>query len=117
MYRSSIVAGVILILVCVLFIRSRRPPEPSKGETTGIKVQRYASEAFPAWAREHRGRECPDTVDELNKYIGASDSMDAWGRPIKLQCGPTMPAGLQGLNLVSAGEDGKFGTSDDLAPF
>ena len=34
-------------------------------EGTGKKLDRYASEAQPAWAREHRGREWPDTVDEL----------------------------------------------------
>lgn len=75
------------------------------------------SEAYPAWAREHRGRECPNTIDERNKYIGASDSLDPWGHPIKLLCGPTMPPGRSGFMLMSAGADGKFGTDNDPASF
>jgi hypothetical protein len=126
---GSIVVALVVIVAGVLFRpdRSHRIDESKPDGTrvtlreriegTGTKLERYAREAYPAWAREHRGMECPDTVDELNRYIGAGDSLDLWGHPIKLLCGPTMPPGLGGFMLVSAGKDGKFDTDDDLAPF
>lgn len=131
MYKyGRVVAVLVLVVVYVLFVyrrshgvdapqieRAPTKPQGSKIEETAKKLERYASEAYPAWAREHRGRECPDTVDDLNKYIGANDSLDLWGHPIKQQCGPTMPPGLSGFSVVSAGEDGQFDTGDDLAPF
>jgi hypothetical protein len=142
-YRGSMAVALALLLVCV-FARPPRPHrshsvdetqskhaqstvdetlcknvgtqiELDPVEGTGKKLDRYASEAQTAWAREHRGREWPDTVDELNKYIGACDSLDSWGHPIKLLCGAKVPGG--GCTLVSAGADGKFDTSDDQAPW
>jgi hypothetical protein len=89
--------------------------ELDKAEGTGKKLDRYAREAQPAWARDHRGKEWPDTIDELNKYIGACDSLDSWGHPIKLLCGARVPGG--GCTPVSAGADGQFDTGDDQAPF
>ncbi len=97
-------------------------PAGSKVDKTASKLERYASVAFPAWWRAHRDLPCPDTINQLNHYIGARDSLDAWGRPIKLAlCGSSMPDGqgdkhgLRGYMLVSAGEDGQFDTLDDLA--
>jgi hypothetical protein len=120
MFRSGFVA-LIALLVAVLFFNHRShsfdETQRSKIEETGTKLQRYASEAYPAWALEHLDTECPASIDELNRYIGASDSLDSWGQPIKLLCSTTMPGGLYRLNMVSAGEDGKLDTDDDLAPF
>jgi hypothetical protein len=93
MYKyGRVVAVLVLAVVCVLFVYRRshgvdapqteRAPTKAQGsklEETGVKLNRYASEAYPAWAREHHGRECPDTIDDLNKYIGATDSLDLWG--------------------------------------
>lgn len=89
---------------------------PSTIEQNANKVQRY-SDASPAWMREHPGKECPDTIDELNKYIGVTDSLDSWGRPIKLRCGPTTPPSAYPFTVISAGEDGEFDTDDDVVPF
>ncbi len=94
----------------------------SKIDQTARKLDRYASVAFPAWWRAHRDTPCPETINQLDHYIGARDSLDAWGHPIKLSlCGSSMPDGqgdengLRGFMLVSAGEDGQFDTLDDLA--
>jgi hypothetical protein len=109
---TSLVVWILLSVGC----RAKDEPPGTKIEQTGAKLERYV-EAYRAWAREHPGKECPDTLDELNRYIGVSDSLDAWGHPIKLQCGPTMPPGLKGIGMVSAGVDGTMGTDDDMAPF
>ncbi len=88
----------------------------SGSDVTGAKFDCYAS-AIREWEREHPGTECPASIDELTSYLEGVDSLDGWGQPMKLQCGPTIPAHPPGLTIVSAGEDGRFGTADDLEPF
>ncbi len=73
----------------------------------------YKFEAYPAWARAHPGKECPATLDELNVYIGVSDSLDHWGHPMAMQCGPASPTHPEGFFVISAGPDGIFDTEDD----
>jgi hypothetical protein len=85
-------------------------------EVTGAKFDCYVS-AIRAWEREYPGTECPASIDELTSYIEGADSLDGWGHPMKLLCGPTIPAHPPGLTIVSAGADGRFGTADDLEPF
>jgi hypothetical protein len=55
----------------------------------------------------------PDKITDLNEYMNSSDANDSWGRPIKMLCGPSLPAGARGLAVMSVGEDGKEGTEDD----
>lgn len=88
----------------------------SKVDEFAIKLQRYGNEAYPAWLKEHPGRKCPDSIDELNKYIGAIDSLDRWGRPMKVVCDRPLPR-FPGFSVVSAGQDGKMDTEDDVEPF
>ncbi len=74
----------------------------------------YKLEAYPAWTRAHPGKECPATLDELNVYIGVNDSLDFWGHPLEMQCGPASPTDPGGFFVTSAGADGIFDTIDDL---
>jgi hypothetical protein len=46
--------------------------------------------------------------------MNGNDSNDSWGRPIKMLCGANLPPGAKGIAVISAGEDGKDGTEDDL---
>ncbi|HEX3482123.1 MAG TPA: prepilin-type N-terminal cleavage/methylation domain-containing protein [Kofleriaceae bacterium] len=86
----------------------------SRIDTTKIKLKKYAFEAYPSWAAAHPDKQCPGNISELNEYMNGNDSNDSWGRPIKMLCGANVPAGARGIALVSAGEDGKEGTEDDL---
>jgi prepilin-type N-terminal cleavage/methylation domain-containing protein len=86
----------------------------SKVDITKIKLKKYAFEAYPSWSTSHPDKACPAEISELNEYMNNNDSNDSWGRPIKLLCGAELPAGARGLGVVSAGEDGKEGTPDDL---
>lgn len=86
----------------------------SKSDGTLRKLEWYEREAYPAWTRAHPGRTCPATLDELNAYIGVSDSLDLWGHPIEMQCGPKYPLGF---TVLTAAEDGIRGTGDDFTPF
>ena len=86
----------------------------SQVDTTKIKIKKYAFEAFPAWAAVHPGKPCPEKLADLNEYMNNEDSNDAWGKPLKMMCGQTLPPGARGIAVMSAGEDGKEGTADDL---
>jgi prepilin-type N-terminal cleavage/methylation domain-containing protein len=86
----------------------------SKVDTTKIKLKKYAFEAYPAWSASHPDKACPDKLADLNEYMNNDDSKDAWGQPIKLLCGPNLPAGARGIAIMSSGPDTKEGTEDDL---
>jgi len=149
-YRRGVVAALVLFGVCVWFRShhahgvaarptklarpnfdaprvdvSRIEPAPiasvSKIEVHRSKFERYVWEAFPAWQQENPGRQCPDSIDELNKYIGAVDSLDESGQQIQAVCGPTLTATDRRFGIVFnvrvAGADGVFGTDDDGYPF
>jgi general secretion pathway protein G len=86
----------------------------SKVDTTRIKLKKYAYEAYPSWSAAHPDKACPGNIAELNEYMNGNDSNDSWGRPIKMMCGASLPAGAKGIALLSSGDDGKEGTEDDL---
>jgi hypothetical protein len=85
----------------------------SKAELAKVKAKKYALEAYPQWLAAHPDKACPDRLEELNEYMTDNDTLDPWGRPYRMMCGPTV-AGAKGLAVVSAGEDGKGGTADDI---
>jgi len=87
----------------------------SKVDITKIKLKKYAYEAYPSWSAAHPDKACPEKISDLNEFMNdENDSNDAWQRPIKLMCGPSLPPGAKGVAVSSAGEDGKEGTTDDL---
>lgn len=93
----------------------------SKGDTTRLMLKEYAEEAYPLWQRKN-GNKCPAALGDLNEYTnrktaqtakdGKADINDAWGNPMALVCPP--PPGARGIGVVSAGEDGKMDTGDDI---
>lgn len=83
-------------------------------ETTQMKLEMYANQAFPAWSMAHPQAMCPERVADLAEFANGRDANDAWGNPIKLLCGTNLPPGARHIALVSAGPDGKEGTDDDL---
>src|SRR5882724_8677615 len=88
--------------------------QESKVDTTKIKLKKYAFEAYPSWSAAHPDKACPDKLADLNEYMNNDDSNDSWGKPLKMLCGSNLPPGAKGLAVISAGEDGKEGTEDDL---
>jgi len=85
----------------------------SKAELAKLKAKKYAVEAYPQWSAAHPDKACPAKLEELNEYMSDHDTLDPWGRPYRMMCGPTL-AGAKGLAVISAGEDGKGGTADDI---
>ena len=86
----------------------------AKIQTTQMKLEMYANQAFPAWSMAHPQAMCPERVTDLAEYANGRDADDAWGNPIKLLCGASLPPGARHIALVSTGPDGKEGTDDDL---
>jgi general secretion pathway protein G len=86
----------------------------AKADTTKIKIKKYAYEAYPSWSASHPDKGCPEKLADLNEYMNSEDSNDAWGKPLKMMCGQTLPPGARGIAVMSSGEDGKDGTADDL---
>lgn len=83
-------------------------------ETTQLKLEMYANQAFPAWSMAHPQAMCPERIADLAEYANGRDANDAWGKPIKMMCGASLPPGARHIALVSAGPDGQDGTDDDL---
>lgn len=106
----------ILALVMALLVGPRvlNALRDSKVKTTKIKLNQFANEAFPQWSAAHPDKACPEKLSDLNEFMNSNDTNDAWGRPLKMACGASLPPGVHGLAVVSIGEDGKEGTEDDV---
>jgi general secretion pathway protein G len=86
----------------------------SKEKIASATVKKYAFDAYPQWAASHPDKSCPANLEDLNEYMNNKDIKDPWGNPYKMLCGPNLPPGAKGIAVMSAGEDGKEGTPDDI---
>ena len=112
-----VLAILALIMGLVVGPRVMKMFGESKVDTTKIKAKKYAYEAMPQWSMHNPGKACPASINDLNEYMndtGPDAANDAWGTPMKLLCGPSLPQGAKGVIVISAGEDQKEGTSDDI---
>ncbi len=80
----------------------------SKMQIARMAAHQYADEAYLQWRMDHRGL-CPERLSDLNEYMNSKDVKDPWGNPYRMQCDATHP-----IFVSSAGEDGRFGTCDDV---
>lgn len=100
--------GVVLttaLATCALY---RGFDEPSKADIARMTVKKYAFEAYPSWRRDRPGFTCPGSLLVLNEYMNANDARDPWGRSYRHRCDANQ------LLVSSRGEDGRFGTADDI---
>ena len=87
----------------------------SKVDIARLTVKKYALEAYPSWATAHPRRACPRSILELDEYMSKDGAMDPWNNPYYFACGPrAIPKRARGVWVLSAGEDGVFGTADDI---
>lgn len=109
--------GVLIFILAVMAVKKGGEmiiKEAQHGDAR-LTVEAYANEAYPEWSAAHPDKACPDSLSELDQYMGAKGTgMDPWGHPYKMFCGPNLPAGAHGLAVMSAGPDGQEGTSDDI---
>ncbi|MCP4447086.1 MAG: prepilin-type N-terminal cleavage/methylation domain-containing protein [Myxococcales bacterium] len=87
----------------------------SKVDTTRMVVVKIANEAYTHWSMKNSGKQCPDSLKDLEKYRNKKDSKDGWGNELIMLCGSNAPAGATtGFGILSLGPDGKQGTNDDI---
>lgn len=79
---------------------------------TQIRVQKYVEEAYPAWRKAHPGQECPHQLTELTEYTEDKGTSDAWGRPLRMVCGPSPQSGATHFKVISYGRDGEVSEDD-----
>lgn len=112
-----VLAILALVMGLVVGPRVMKMFGESKGEITKAKVKKYAFEAYSSWGAAHSDKQCPDKLGDLNEYMNDQSkdaTKDAWGRELKFFCGPTLPPGVKGFGVMSAGEDGQENTADDI---
>lgn len=73
-------------------------------------VEKYAYEAYSRW-RMQTGELCPRDLTALDPYMNNKDTRDPWGVEYQMTCRvfPRLT-----FVVVSAGEDGRFATDDDV---
>jgi len=110
----SVVVGVVLALLDRS--SARIGFGASRVERAELLVKQLAFEAYPAWRADHPGAACPRRLSDLDAYRTQEGEVDVdpWGRRLELRCGPDLPGGADGVWVRSAGEDGRFGTGDDI---
>jgi general secretion pathway protein G len=108
-----VLAILALVMGLVVGPRVMKMFGESKVDIAKMTVNKYANEAFPSWAASHSDG-CPKGLADLNEYMNNKDIKDPWGQEYKMYCGTALPAGAKGLAVMSNGEDGKEGTSDDI---
>jgi hypothetical protein len=103
-----VVSVAMVALVVVTVVTDLR--DPTSTEVVRRTVKAYAFEAYPSWTIAHPWQSCPASLRDLDPYLKPPpvDDLDMWGAPYRLVCGPGS------LKVLSAGEDAKFGTADDV---
>ena len=110
-----VLAILALVMGLVVGPRVLRMFGKSKTDIAALTVKKYAYEAFGEWAQTHPNQQCPAKLEDLTEYMDSKDTKDPWGTPYQMKCGPNLPAGVKGgMAVVSAGEDQKFDTGDDV---
>lgn len=109
-----VLAILALVMGLVVGPRVMKMFGESKVDIARATVKKYAFEAYPSWSAAHPDKACPEKLEDLNEYMNNKDTKDPWGGSYKMLCGQQLPAGAKGLAVMSPGEDGKEGTSDDI---
>nr|HEX4315194.1 hypothetical protein [Kofleriaceae bacterium] len=88
--------------------------DPAKLGQARVEAKQLAYEAYPQWSAAHPSRACPDKLDDLLEFVSIQ-GLDPWKHRYAVYCGATLPKGVKGILVKSAGPDGKLGTADDLS--
>lgn len=114
-YALSLAALTLAAVVAVVELAERFAPRSrmrvcteSTRTTALIGVRKYAYEAYPSWRADHPDRACP-TLGELRAYQNGPP-IDPWDTALRHVCRPR-----RAPLVISAGEDGRFGTADDIS--
>jgi hypothetical protein len=106
---GCVLLGGVAFLVVHQAAARFRDDDPTKAHAMW-HVQQLANDRFLAWRAAHPDRACPDRLADLDVNV-----LDPWGRALHYTCDPRLlRAASPGIAITSAGEDGLFGTADDI---
>jgi hypothetical protein len=113
MTGARIVFATLVVLIAGLIIGPRQSIRcfASRADIASAIVRKYAYEAYPDWRAAHPHAYCPVSLLTLNEYMNNKDTLDPWDRDYAMLCA----AGH--LYVSSSGEDGVFGTDDDVRSY
>jgi hypothetical protein len=103
-------AGAMIALVALVVFAAAHASvfsEDSPRSHATMTVAKLVHERFPAWRAHHAG--CPHRLSELLPTA----PVDPWGHAMHYTCDPRLGLGGR-FAVISAGEDGAFGTADDI---
>jgi hypothetical protein len=83
-------------------------------EDTSVQVRRLAFEGYPQWSVAHPNDACPASLAALLEYFEGMTTLDPWGTELRMFCGPSLPPGVKGFGVQSAGPDRTHDTPDDV---
>lgn len=94
----------------VELVREAISKEKERRTAADLRALKSAADAFcQETASEPKARTMSELDDLLSpRYIGKVIRFDYWGRPLKVE------ESAQGLKVISAGIDGRYGTKDDI---
>lgn len=107
---GAIVGGAFMLLLTVAAVgpaRSHVSVDDSPRSAANLLVTKLVDEGFPAWREHHAG--CPRRSSQLLRTA----HLDPWGHALHYTCDPRLASGGT-FAVFSAGEDGVFGTADDI---
>ena len=104
-----VLAILALVMGLVVGPRVMQYFQKSKGETTALRVQKLAHEAFPAWAAMST-KACPEKLEELTSHMNDKKLDDAWGERLEMSC--SKPGVI--FAVWSKGPDKQSDTPDDI---
>ena len=105
---SGAVVLTTALATCALHGELHGLHDQSKAGMAKATVKKYAFEAYPSWRHDRPGFTCPGSLLVLNEYMNQKDTLDPWGRSYRHRCEANQ------LLVSSRGEDGRFGTVDDV---
>jgi len=101
-------AGIVLAITALVAApRAFVFHDDSRRDHAERLVATLAQDSFSEWREHHAG--CPHRLSNLL----ANARLDPWGRALHYTCDPRLGPGAH-FTVISAGEDGRFGTADDI---
>lgn len=86
-------------------------PRDTNEDLARMMVREHADQAYVRWSLDNPDKRCPTFIEDVSRYTDSPDTLDPWGTRLEMVC--ESPRGHFGV--VSAGQDRRFRTPDDIA--
>jgi hypothetical protein len=104
-FRGALLGGALAVGIGLWLSRT----QPSRATAAQQLVHHLAFERYVEWHAEFPTLRCPPRLGELGGAV-----LDPWGHAMHYTCDHRLMHERADIVVMSAGEDGVFGTADDL---